>query len=92
MLLVGEPGNGRSFLARAIASETRLPFFKSESTRFIDPKFGVIRLMSLFRRVRNQAPGVLFIRDIDLMTVDREKTTSPELIQLTTQFLICFDG
>jgi SpoVK/Ycf46/Vps4 family AAA+-type ATPase len=48
--------------------------------------------MSLFRRVRNQAPGVLFIRDIDLMTVDREKTTSPELIQLTTQFLICFDG
>ena len=92
MLLVGEPGNGRSFLARAIASETRLPFFKSESTRFIDPKFGVIRLMALFRRVRNQAPGVLFIRDIDLMTVDREKTTSPELIQLTTQFLICFDG
>ena len=92
MLLVGEPGNGRSFLARAIASETRLPFFKTESTRFIDPKFGVIRLMSLFRRVRNQAPGVLFIRDIDLMTVDREKTTSPELIQLTTQFLICFDG
>ena len=92
MLLVGEPGNGRSFLARAIASETRLPFFKTESNRFIDPKFGVLRLMALFRRVRNQAPGVLFIRDIDLITVDRERTNSPELIQLTTQFLICFDG
>jgi AAA+ superfamily predicted ATPase len=92
MLLVGDPGNGRSFLARAIASETRLPFFKTESNRFIDPKFGVLRLMALFRRVRNQAPGVLFIRDIDLITVDRERTNSPELIQLTTQFLICFDG
>jgi hypothetical protein len=92
MLLVGEPGNGRSFFARAIASETRLPFFKTESNRFIDPKFGVLRLMALFRRVRNQAPGVLFIRDIDLITVDRERTNSPELIQLTTQFLICFDG
>ena len=92
MLLVGEPGNGRSFLARAIASESRLPFFKTESTRFIDPKFGVLRLMALFRRVRNQAPGILFIRDIDLITIDRERTNSPELIQLTTQFLICFDG
>jgi len=92
MLLVGEPGNGRSFLARALASETRVPFFKTESNRFIDPKFGVIRLMSLFRRVRNEAPGLLYIRDIDLITVDRERTTSPEFIQLTTQFLICFDG
>jgi len=92
MLLVGDPGNGRSFLARALASETRLPFFKTESNRFIDPKFGVIRLMSLFRRVRNEAPGILYIRDIDLITVDRERTNSPELIQLTTQFLICFDG
>lgn len=92
MLLVGGAGNGRSFLARALASETRLPFFKTESNRFIDPKFGVIRLMSLFRRVRNEAPGILYIRDIDLITVDRERTNSPELIQLTTQFLICFDG
>lgn len=92
MLLVGEAGNGRSFLARAIASESRLPFFKSESTRFMDAKFGVMRLMSLFRRVRNEAPGILYIRDIDLITVDRERTNSPELIQLTTQFLICFDG
>ena len=92
MLLVGDAGNGRSFLARAIASESRLPFFKTESTRFMDPKFGVMRLMSLFRRVRNEAPGILYIRDLDLMTVDRERTNSPELIQLTTQFLICFDG
>lgn len=92
MLLVGDAGNGRSFLARAIASESRLPFFKTESTRFMDAKFGVMRLMSLFRRVRNEAPGILYIRDIDLITVDRERTNSPELIQLTTQFLICFDG
>jgi SpoVK/Ycf46/Vps4 family AAA+-type ATPase len=92
MLLVGDPGNGRSFLARAIASESRLPVFKTESTRFLDVKFGVMRLMSLFRRVRDQAPGILFIRDIDLITIDRERTNSPELIQLTTQFLICFDG
>lgn len=92
MLIVGDAGNGRSFLARAIASESRLPFFKTESTRFMDPKFGVMRLMSLFRRVRNEAPGILYIRDIDLITVDRERTNSPELIQLTTQFLICFDG
>jgi SpoVK/Ycf46/Vps4 family AAA+-type ATPase len=58
----------------------------------MDPKFGVMRLMSLFRRVRNEAPGILYIRDLDLITVDRERTNSPELIQLTTQFLICFDG
>ena len=38
MLIVGDAGNGRSFLARAIASESRLPFFKTESTRFMDPK------------------------------------------------------
>jgi len=91
MLIVGDAGNGRSFLARAIASESRLPFFKTESTRFMDPKFGVMRLMSLFRRVRNEAPGILYIRDIDLITVDRERTNSPELIQLTTQCVVRAD-
>lgn len=67
VLLVGEPGNGKTLLAKAIAGEASCPFFSISGSDFIEVFVGVgaARVRDLFAQARKHAPSIVFIDEID---------------------------
>ncbi|HVL92907.1 MAG TPA: ATP-dependent zinc metalloprotease FtsH [Acidimicrobiales bacterium] len=67
ILLVGPPGTGKTLLARAVAGEADVPFFSISGTEFVEMWVGVgaARVRDLFRKVRDNAPAIVFIDEID---------------------------
>ncbi|MGB8467605.1 MAG: ATP-dependent zinc metalloprotease FtsH [Candidatus Babeliales bacterium] len=67
VLLVGEPGNGKTLLAKAVAGEANCPFFSITGSDFIEVFVGVgaARVRDLFTQARKQAPAIIFIDEID---------------------------
>lgn len=67
ILLVGEPGNGKTLLARAVAGEATCPFFSTSGSDFIEVFVGVgaARVRDLFAQARRNAPSIIFIDEID---------------------------
>lgn len=67
VLLIGEPGNGKTLLARAVAGEANCPFFSITGSDFIEVFVGVgaARVRDLFAQARKQAPCIVFIDEID---------------------------
>ena len=53
---------------------------------------GLVRLKTLFKRAREQAPNILFIRDLDFMTRHRERYPVFGSVRATTQLLLAMDG
>lgn len=92
MILLGDPGNGRTYFVRTLATESRLPLLITESNRYLDEVMGLVRLKTLFKRARAQAPNILFIRDMDFMTRHRERYPVFTSVRATTQLLMAIDG
>ena len=92
LLLSGPSGNGRDLFVRALAGDSRLPLYVTESNRFADHKWGLLRLLLAFRRARSYAPNILFLRDLDMITRDRETNRNWRSVRTTTQFLLSMDG
>lgn len=67
VILVGEPGNGKTLLAKAVAGEANCPFFSISGSDFIEVFVGVgaSRVRDLFAQARKHAPSIIFIDEID---------------------------
>jgi cell division protease FtsH len=67
VLLMGPPGTGKTLLARAIAGEAGVPFYSVNGSEFIQMFVGVgaSRVRDLFSKAKENAPGIIFIDEID---------------------------
>ena len=67
VLLSGEPGTGKTLLARAVAGEADVPFFSMAASEFVEAIVGVgaARVRDLFKEAKKAAPAIVFIDELD---------------------------
>lgn len=98
VLLEGPPGNGKTLFAKAVAGETKTPFFQI-SAADIEDKYvgsGAKRVEKIFKTVRKKAEEsgkvILFIDEIDAVGMKRESRTVQETNQTINKLLTEMDG
>ncbi len=97
VLLVGNPGTGKTMLARAVAGEANVPFFSISGSEFVEMFVGVgaSRVRDLFAKAKKNAPAIIFIDEID--AVGRKRGSGmggghDEREQTLNQILVEMDG
>lgn len=96
--LVGEPGTGKTLLARATAGEAGVPFFSLSGAEFVEMFVGVgaSRVRDLFAQAKKSAPAIIFIDEIDAIGGRRGASvgfsTNDEREQTLNQLLAEMDG
>jgi cell division protease FtsH len=95
-LLVGPPGTGKTLLARAVAGEAGVTFFRMSGADFVEMFVGVgaARVRDLFKQAREKAPCIIFIDELDAIGKSRAGTlsTNDEREQTLNQLLVEMDG
>ena len=96
VLLVGPPGTGKTLLARAVAGEAGVPFFRISGSDFVEMFVGVgaSRVRDLFRQAREKAPCIIFIDELDAIGKSRVNNLggNDEREQTLNQLLVEMDG
>ena len=96
VLLVGPPGTGKTLLARAVAGEAGVPFFKISGSDFVEMFVGVgaSRVRDLFKQAREKAPCIIFIDELDAIGKSRVNNLggNDEREQTLNQLLVEMDG
>ncbi|MEX0940542.1 MAG: ATP-dependent zinc metalloprotease FtsH [Candidatus Babeliales bacterium] len=97
LLLVGDPGNGKTLLAKAVAGEANCPFFSVSASDFVEMYVGVgaSRVRDLFGQARRHMPSIIFIDEIDAVGGKRVAGFdggSDERAQTLNQLLTEMDG
>src|SRR5574340_876391 len=97
VLMVGNPGTGKTLLARAIAGEAKVPFFSISGSDFVEMFVGVgaARVRDMFEQAKKHAPCIIFIDEID--AVGRQRGAglgggNDEREQTLNQLLVEMDG
>jgi cell division protease FtsH len=96
-LMVGNPGTGKTLLAKAIAGEAKVPFFSISGSDFVEMFVGVgaARVRDMFEQAKKHAPCIVFIDEID--AVGRQRGAglgggNDEREQTLNQLLVEMDG
>ena len=87
VLLLGQPGTGKTLLAKAVAGEAKVPFFSMSGSEFVEMFVGVgaSRVRDLFNKARKNAPCIVFIDEIDAVgrgNDEREQTLNQLLVEM----------
>ena len=96
VLLVGPPGTGKTLLARAVAGDAGVPFFRMSGADFVEMFVGVgaARVRDLFKQARSKAPCIIFIDELDAIGKSRINSLGGNDERETTlnQLLVEMDG
>jgi len=97
-LLIGQPGTGKTLLAKAVAGEAKVPFFSLSGSDFVEMFVGVgaSRVRDLFKQAKEKAPSIIFIDEIDAIGRARGKSnftgSNDERENTLNQLLTEMDG
>ncbi|MGB2476290.1 MAG: ATP-dependent zinc metalloprotease FtsH [Flavobacteriaceae bacterium] len=97
-LLVGQPGTGKTLLAKAVAGEAKVPFFSLSGSDFVEMFVGVgaSRVRDLFKQAKDKSPAIIFIDEIDAIGRARGKSnitgSNDERENTLNQLLTEMDG
>ena len=97
-LLVGQPGTGKTLLAKAVAGEAKVPFFSLSGSDFVEMFVGVgaSRVRDLFKQAKEKSPSIIFIDEIDAIGRARGKNamsgSNDERENTLNQLLTEMDG
>ena len=96
-LLVGPPGTGKTLLAKALAGESKVPFFSISGSEFVEMfvGMGAARVRDLFKQAQEKAPCIVFIDEIDAIGKSRNSGAmggNDEREQTLNQLLAEMDG
>lgn len=96
VLLAGNPGTGKTLMARAVAGEANVPFFSISGSEFAEMFVGVgaSRVRDLFNKAKKNAPSIIFIDEIDAVAHKRDARggAGREDEQTLNQILVEMDG
>ena len=96
VLLCGNPGTGKTLIAKAIAGEANVPFISMSGSEFIEmfAGLGASRVRKLFEKARKIAPCIVFIDEIDAIGSRRTSSSGAETEnnQTLNQLLVEMDG
>ncbi len=96
-LLVGPPGTGKTLMAKAVAGESKVPFFSISGSEFVEMfvGMGAARVRDLFKQAQEKAPCIVFIDEIDAIGKSRNSGAmggNDEREQTLNQLLTEMDG
>ena len=96
VLLAGDPGTGKTLMARAVAGEANVPFFSISGSEFAEMFVGVgaSRVRDLFSKAKKNSPSIIFIDEIDAVAHKRDARggAGREDEQTLNQILVEMDG